>query len=404
MSRIILVPTVELGGALASLHKVGILRGRHINQLEGQCFEKLPRYGFQPIGITTYDHVVDLSEIHFPVREGHNIRTLTKGKLKLFISLFGKAAGYNTEAFNLHIFGLKDLTADLDVIYSADIWYPFTYQAVKTGIPTIAMEWENIPFNYETRPYSKYKKYNRQHAAHFIAITQKAKDALVVEGVNPQKVSVVPAGIDCGTFKPAPKNEQLAKQLGLSQSSVRILFVGRLVSEKGIFDLLNAFSTLAQNNDVELLIRGSGLPEMVCEVNRLIKKLQIADKIKFIDRIQHYTDLPDIYNLADIFCLPSIEIKGWAEQFGYVLAEAMACGKPVVSTFSGSIPEVVKDRKTGLLVKQNDPAGLASALEQLVGDKTQRETFGLNARQWALQRFEANKVAAQLAEVFSKFV
>ena len=92
---------------------------------------------------------------------------------------------------------MKELTENLDLIYSADEWYPYTYQAIKTGVPTIVMEWENIPFNPEGFPYSKIKKFNREHAAHFVAITQKAKEALMIEGLAADRISVVPAGLDC---------------------------------------------------------------------------------------------------------------------------------------------------------------------------------------------------------------
>lgn len=383
---------------------MGILRGPDLNLYEGQCFEKLPEYGFQPVGITTYDHTVNLSEIHFPVRVGHNFKTLTKGKFRPLLSVAGKVTKYNFESWNLRVFDLKKLTADLDIIYSADMWYPYTYQAVKTGIPTIVMEWENIPQNVEALPYSKIKKYNREHATHFVAITEKAKEALVIEGVLPNRISVVPAGLDCERFKPAERNEQVAKKLGISKDSIRILFVGRLVPEKGIFDLLNAFSILLRNvQNVELLVVGSGSSSMQIQISRLVANLKIGGKVKFLGSIE-YSNMPQIHNLADVFCLPSIPTKTWAEQFGYSLVEAMACGKPVVSTSSGSIPEVVRDRATGILVKPNDPRGLESALEELILNKQERDAFGSNAREWVLQKFEANKIAGQLANIYCKFI
>ena len=384
--------------------KVGILRGPGLNPYEGQYLEKLPKFGFQPIGITTYDHVVDLSEIHFPVRVGNNFKTLTHGKIRPLLSAVGKVTKYNFTSWNLKVYNLKKLTSDLDIIYSADMWYPYTYQAVKTGIPTIVMEWENIPFNVEGRPYSKIKKYNRENAAHFVAITQKAKEALITEGVQADRITVIPAGLDCETFKPTEKDQHFAKTLNLSPDSIRILFVGRLVPEKGIFDLLEAFSTLLQSTQkVELMVVGSGTPSMQAQINKLIADLKIGDKVKFLGSIP-YSNMAQIHNLVDIFCLPSVPTKIWAEQFGYSLVEAMACGKPVVSTFSGSIPEVVKDRSTGILVQPNDRTGLKNALQELILDKQERETFGRNAREWALQQFEANKVAEQLAKVYSKYV
>jgi glycosyltransferase involved in cell wall biosynthesis len=386
------------------LRKVGILRGSSLNPYEGQYFKKLPNYGFQPIGIMTYDNSFRADEIPFPVRIGHSYKTLTKGKFSLFQRLAKKATKYNFESYNFRIYNLRGLTKDLDIIHSADIEFPYTYQASKTGIPTVVTEWENIPFNFEELPYSRIKKYNREHVAHFIAITEKAKQALIAEGVNSNLITVIPAGIDCETFKPAGKNLQLMEKFGLSKDTTRILFVGRFVPEKGIFDLLNAFSMLLKKDkNVELLIVGSGTADMRIKINTLIANLKITRQVKFLGSIK-YADMPQIHNLADIFCLPSAETKTWAEQFGYSLVEAMACGKPAVSTWTGSIPEIVKHRETGILVKSNDPVVLESALEELTLNKALKEKFGVNGREWVLERFEADKVASQIAGIYRKVI
>jgi glycosyltransferase involved in cell wall biosynthesis len=301
------------------------------------------------------------------------------------------------------VYNLKKLTSDLDVIYTADYFYPFTFQAIKTGIPTIVMEWENIPHNDEEPPFGKIKEFAREHAAHFVAVTEKAKEALIIEGVNREKISVLPVGIDCEKFKPRERNEQLFKKHGFTKDSTKILFVGRLVLEKGIFDLLRAFSALRNVRNIELLIVGSGAPETKSQIRQLVQKLKIEDRVKFLGSIE-YSDMPAIHNLADIFCLPSIPVKTWAEQFGYSMVEAMACGKPVISTYSGSIPEIVKDQQTGILVQPKDVEGLVSALEKLIMDKQERENMGENARNWVLYAFEANKIAEQLSGIYRRFI
>jgi alpha-maltose-1-phosphate synthase len=314
------------------------------------------------------------------------------------------ATGYDFNSWNLLIFDLKKLTTDLDIIYSADEFYPYSRQAVKTGIPTVIMQWENIVFNPKGMPYSKIRSYNREHAKHFVAITEKAKDVLVLEGVAPDRISVIPAGLDCENFKPLERNEQVAKKLGIAEDSIRILFVGRLIAEKGILDLLNAFSKLLKKNlKVELVIVGSGTPKMQIQIRQLAANLKIGDKVKFLGSIK-YRHMPEMHNLADVFCLPSIPSKTWAEQFGYSMVEAMACGKPVVSTSSGSIPEVVKDRMTGILVKPNNPTELEIALEELVLNERERKIFGNNGRKWVLQSFEANMIASKLAAVYKKYL
>lgn len=392
------------GAITESLPTMGILRGPSLNPIEWQCFTKLPKYGFQPIGITTYDNSFPLSEIPFPKRVGHNFKTVTNGKLSRLQQFATKITKYNFESLNLKICDLKKLTKDIDIINSADFFYPFTYQAVKTGIPTIATEWENIPFNVEGMPYAKIKKYTREHLTHFIAITERAKEALVIEGVSPERISVVPAGVDCEKFKPEAKNNQAIKSFGLSDDSIKILFVGRLLSEKGIFNLLTAFSLILKKvENVELLIVGTGSPINLFRITQLITNLKIASKVKLLGSIEYFR-MPQIHNLADIFCLPSIPAKTWAEQFGYSIVEAMACGKPVISTFSGSIHEVVKDHVTGILVKPNNTSELGIALEELILNEHEREILGNNGRKWVLQSFEANMIAGRLAEIYRKYL
>ena len=88
------------------------------------------------------------------------------------------------------------------------------------------------------------------------------------------------------------------------------------------------------------MIAGSG-PEKQ-NIERLVKELKIEQYVKLIGSFP-YAEVPALYHMADAFILPSIPVHFWQEQFGMVLIEAMASGLPVISTYSGSIPEVVGD-------------------------------------------------------------
>ena len=387
------------------LNTVGVLRVLYLNPFEGQYFEKLKNFGFFPVGITTYDHAFDLSEINFPVRMGHTLNTFTRGVSGNFARLARRLRRlHDFRAYNYLIWKLDELTRDLDILHSADVWYPFTYQALKTKIPVVVTEWENIPFNYEWPPYGKIKEYAREHVSHFVAVTEGAKRALMVEGVDPSRISVVPAGIDCERFKPTGREKEIARQFKIPEDTVNILFAGRLSSEKGIFDLLRAFSRLRRTfRDVLLIFVGSGHPKVLREIARLEAELKIGDRVRLLGSIK-YSLMPKVHNLADVFCLPSVPTMEWEEQFGYVLVEAMACGKPVVSTLTGSIPEVVTDGATGLLVPSGDVKALQEALGELFLDEKKRRRLGRNARRWVLQKFEANKTAKQLAEIYRNFI
>jgi glycosyltransferase involved in cell wall biosynthesis len=177
-----------------------------------------------------------------------------------------------------------------------------------------------------------------------------------------------------------------------------------LVPEKGVFDLLNAFAMLHRNvRKALLIIVGSGPSRIRAQINRYILNLGIRSQVKFLGGLS-YSLMPNVHNLADVLCLPSTETKTWEEQFGYALVEAMACGKPVVSTSTGSIPEIVKDSVTGILVNPNDPNMLKKSLEELILNERKRATFGERGRQWVLQKFEANKIAKQLADIYGNFI
>ncbi len=393
----------------ASLPKVGVFRANSLTPYEWQTYNVLPKHGFQPVGIVTFDNIYRISDIPFPTRVGNNFKTLTGYKLIRPLRWATRFLKQDFSSINSVMYNVKKLTQGLDIIHSQDIWYPYTYQAVKTGIkagiPTVVTEWENIPYNYEKWPYTGIKKYNRKHVTHFIAATEKAKDALMIEGVESERITIVPGGLNCEMFKPHLADEQEIKKLRISNKTIKILFNGRLVPEKGIFDLLKAFSLLTKKySDVVLLIKaGPNSPRNRNQIHTLISQLGIGGKIRFLSNVE-YSGLCAIHNMADIFCLPSAQTKTWAEQFGYSLAEAMACGKPVVSTWSGSIPEVVKHRSTGILVEPHNPVALEAALEELTLDKSLRETYGKNGREWVLKKFEINHVASQIADVYRRLI
>ena len=119
-----------------------------------------------------------------------------------------------------------------------------------------------------------------------------------------------------------------------------------------------------------------------------------------------YTETYKLYNLSDVLCVPSIPLYTkrlkWEEQFGYVFTEAMACGKPVVSTISGSIPEVVEDG--GILVKPNDIKELTNTLESLYKDENLRNKIGKKAFNIAKQRYDSKIMSKKLAKLYYNLI
>jgi glycosyltransferase involved in cell wall biosynthesis len=272
----------------------------------------------------------------------------------------------------------------------------------KFGKKLVCLQWENIPFAYEERVEMKaLKSVVREGADHFIAVTERAREALVLEGVDPDRITVVPMGIDTEHFRQdAALRDSCRAALGLSPEEIVVLFTGRMVWEKGVYDLVHA-AKLAQAATAGLPVRyvmvGKG-PERDAVIARA-GEIGLAGSFLFVES-HPYDRMRDLYNAADLFVLPSIPMRMWKEQFGMVLAEAMACGTPVVSTSSGSIPEVVGD--AGLLVPANDPGELAGAIASLCLSGELRAELGEKGRARAAGRFASKAVARQVGEVFER--
>ena len=133
------------------------------------------------------------------------------------------------------------------------------------------------------------------------------------------------------------------------------------------------------------------------KVIKLIDKLGLADSVKTGNNLS-YNMIPKLHNLADIFVLPSIPTKSWQEQFGFVLIESMACGKPVVTTATGSIPDVAGD--AAVLIPPNDYINLYIQLKKLILNNTYRQESGNKSYMLAKQKYDSSMVGSKLNEIF----
>jgi glycosyltransferase involved in cell wall biosynthesis len=154
---------------------------------------------------------------------------------------------------------------------------------------------------------------------------------------------------------------------------------------KGLFTLLDAFRLLIDaGNTPKLRLVGDG--PLRPKLERRAIELGISDAVTFVGWVPR-TSLTSYYRDCDVFVLPSLN-----EAFGKVLVEAALCSAPVVATRLGGIPEVVLDRKTGLLVPPNDAPGLAAAIARLFDDPGLARAMGEKGRQLARGRFDFEKM------------
>jgi glycosyltransferase involved in cell wall biosynthesis len=299
--------------------------------------------------------------------------------------------------------GLNGALRGFDIVHSAETFYYCTYQTARlrhsNRFKLVVTVWEDIPFLSETAARKAIKTSVFNAADLFLAVSSRAKEAMILEGAPEEKIKVQMPGIDVQRFRPMAKDDQLLRRLNCSANDLIILFVANLYREKGVFDLLYAFrrvvDQLGKEKKLKLLLAGRGREET--RILELIRRLRLADYAQVIGRFS-YSSIPQLHNIADIFVLPSIPISTWQEQFGYVLVESMACGKPVISTLTGAIPEVVAD--AGVLVPPNDFLSLANALENLISDEKKRIELGQKGRQRVEEVFDSRRVAAQLKNLY----
>src|SRR5690606_39126063 len=154
------------------------------------------------------------------------------------------------------------------------------------------------------------------------------------------------------------------------------IFGGRLVPEKGVHLLIEALASLP--DDAHLVVMGDGPERPWLEAQAA--QAGAGERVHFVGAVPSVA-MPRWLAALDTLALPSLRTKGWAEQFGRILVEAMACQVPVVGTATGEVPEVVGEG--GVVVPEGDTVALAAALRELAAmARDARRELGRRARAW----------------------
>jgi glycosyltransferase involved in cell wall biosynthesis len=205
------------------------------------------------------------------------------------------------------------------------------------------------------------------------------------------KIFRVYNGLDLSRF-PAPEAARTA-------GTIRILSVGRLVPFKGFDVLIDGCAQLTSLGFCCEIIGEGPLRE---QLEARVKGLNLRTNVRFAGE-QSQNQVLAALRACDIFVLASsIDERNASDVFPTVIAEAMACGKPVVSTIVAGIPELVVNGETGLLVPPRDAASLAEAIERLARDKGLRRDLGAAGRRRIEENFTIEKTIEPLLERFDR--
>lgn len=230
------------------------------------------------------------------------------------------------------------------------------------------------------------------------------RNAVALGLVDPERTVVLGSGSSMGVdgrrFHALPADDdkvlELRRRLGIQQAAPTIGFVGRLTRDKGIPDLIEAFSLLRCSlPELRLLLvgeteQGDPLPPAVCQAIRNDPNIICAGQV---------TDTSLYYHVMDVLVLPT-----YREGFPNVVLEASASAKPVVVTGATGAVDSVKDNVTGLLVPVGDPKALAGGIARLLSSPTLRQEMGRAGREWIERDFRCEVIWEALARLYREML
>ncbi|MCY4075118.1 MAG: glycosyltransferase, partial [Acidobacteria bacterium] len=244
-----------------------------------------------------------------------------------------------------------------------------------------------VDFHVRRNPLSRWK-YGR--VDRFLCASDAIRRMLIEDGVAAEKTVVVHEGVDVDRIAGLPSLDP-HRELGLPAGAPVVGNIAALVPHKGQPDLLDAAArVVAQVPEARFVIVGAGELE-----GALVKQIARLGLERHVVLTGFRTDALSLLKGFDVFVMSSV-----TEGLGTSVLDAMACGRAVVATRAGGIPESVVDGETGLLVPVRDPAALASAVVRLLRDASLRGALGRAGRTRARARFSAARMVAETAAAY----
>lgn len=223
-----------------------------------------------------------------------------------------------------------------------------------------------------------------------IAVSHFVKEDIAKYGIDTGKIKVIYNGVDTKFFKPS---EKTFKKKYADRFDTLLIFLGRLIAQKGLLHLIDAMAEVVKEYPkTGLLIVGRGKEKERLE--KRTRKLALEKNVIFPGFIPE-EQLPDLYSSADIFVLPSL----W-EVLPISLLEALACGAPLLVSDAGGNPEVVENGVNGFVFRKGNTKELVKKMRALISDSKMRKRMGRESRRIAVRRFDWELIAKQTLEYY----
>jgi phosphatidylinositol alpha-1,6-mannosyltransferase len=214
------------------------------------------------------------------------------------------------------------------------------------------------------------------------------------------EIRVVPLGTDPTFFRPGIDPSPVRAKYGLEEGRW-LITVARLAAHKGIDTVLHVLAALGNKYpDLRYAVVGSGM--MLAKLEGLARDLGVAHRVRFLSQVPD-SDLPALYNNAEIYLGVSRQVGLMMEGFGISLSEASASGIPVIGGLAGGIPDAVRDQETGLLVDAERPESVVRAVQSLLENRDLARRLGECGRRAVESYFNWDRVTMDVQRIGAEF-
>ena len=239
------------------------------------------------------------------------------------------------------------------------------------------------------------------HADHVFCITRALANEMISRGVDPEKITILPNGVNPENFKPLQRDEELSRQLGLENKTV-IGYVGSTVMYEGLEDLVEAYSILpdrVRNNTAMLFVGdGASLPDIKKKCDELAIK---EDEVVFTGRVPH-DEVNSLYSLIDIAPIPRSSLPVTEMVSPMKPFEAMSMEKLVVVSNVDALDEIVDDGKNGRVFMKDDVEDLSRVLLDCIDDRKMRKSIGKKSREWVIENRTWGQISLTIPEIYDR--
>lgn len=246
-------------------------------------------------------------------------------------------------------------------------------------------------------PFSAAERYVLARAACANVVNEEAGRVLREKGYR-GRIAYMPYGLDPDFYHPLDART-LKSELGLSGTVFG--YMGRLVEEKGVRDLIEAFRRFHPEEAASLLVVGDG--PLRREVEALLAAPGLAGRARYVPVVPH-REAPRYLSAMDALVLPSRSTPGWKEQFGRVIIEAMACGAPVIGSRSGEIPHLIERLGGGIVVPEGDVGELHQAMRRLAEQPGLHDALRERGRLEVEQQYSHEALAYRFSQLLDAIV